>query len=49
MDIKLILIVVLITVVAVRFYKRHFGKTEGKNKSKEDSAGTDNYEPYSGG
>lgn len=48
MDIRIILIVVLITIVAIRFYRRHFGKPEGKEKSRDGSPGNDDYKPYSG-
>lgn len=47
-DFRIVLIVALMAILAVRFYKRYYGKPKDEQKERKESSVKDDYEPYSG-
>lgn len=47
-DFRFVLIGALVAILAIRLYKKYFVKPKDEIKSRDKSAGKDEYEPYSG-
>lgn len=47
-DFRIVLIVALMVILVVRFYKRHYSKPKDEQKEIKESSVKDDYEPYSG-